>query len=281
MNKNNAKSITTYLIEGKPNGIKTVFISNQICKALITPRSSIDQISNRDEAKQTSLYFLLNEDEEKIYVGETENFYGRIKTHCLTKHFWNISIHFFSQNNTLTKADVKYLEYLAIQKIKEVSNISLEENSNTPNCPNLPEHQKSSMDEFFADIILITNFLGYNFFTPIQIDNNHTIFECNRNGINAKGIYIENKFILLKGSKISSTEADHYKLKKYDRYKMIKDNKLDKISNEYLITKQDIDFNSPSSASSFCLGKSSNGWVEWKSKEKQSLDDMIRKKTVA
>ncbi len=68
------------------------------------------------------------------------------------KNFWNLAITFFSQNNDLTKADVKYLEYLSIAAVKKTGNIDIEENSQKPTCPNLPEHQKSSMDEFFEDV---------------------------------------------------------------------------------------------------------------------------------
>ncbi len=44
-----------------------------------------------------------------------------------------------------------------------------------------------------------------------------------------------------------------------------------------MITVQDIIFNSPSSASSFCLGKSSNGWTNWKNSKNKTLDEVIRK----
>ena len=110
MNKT-PKTITTYLIDGNPNGIKTIFISNKISKALVIPKSSIDKIKDRTEAYQPSLYLLLNDDENKIYIGESENFYKRVQNHISNKDFWNLAITFFSQNNDLTKADVKYLEY--------------------------------------------------------------------------------------------------------------------------------------------------------------------------
>jgi hypothetical protein len=109
------KTITTYLIEGKPSGLKTVFVSNKICKALITPRESIDKIKNRDEVLRPSLYFLINKcDDGNIYIGESENFYERLRGHTTGKDFWDIAISFSSQNSDLTKADVKYLEYLAL-----------------------------------------------------------------------------------------------------------------------------------------------------------------------
>ena len=43
------KTITTYLIDGMPNGLRTLSISNKTCKSLIIPRSAIDKIKDREE----------------------------------------------------------------------------------------------------------------------------------------------------------------------------------------------------------------------------------------
>ncbi len=276
--KSKGKTITTYLIDGSPNGIKTIFISNKVCKALVAPRGSIERIKDRAEASQPSLYFLMNEDENKIYIGESENFQERIKNHLAKKSFWNIAITFFSQNNDLTKADVKYLECLAISRIKELNLIDIEENNQIPNPPNLPEHQRAAIDEFFEDVQFITSFLGYNFFTSIQKHSEKDVYYCKRSGIEAQGVYKDNKFVVLAGSKISNKEATSYKLKSHSRADMLQNQKLEIISDRFLQTKQDIIFNSPSSAASFCLGLSSNGWVDWKEKSGKTLDEVIRKK---
>ena len=270
------KTITTYLIDGTPTGLRTVFISNKNCKALIVPRSSMDKIKDRDESLQPSLYFLLNDDENKIYIGESENFNQRIKNHVKKKNFWNLAITFFSQNNDLTKADVKYLEYLSIAAVKKTGNIDIEENSQKPTCPNLPEHQKSSMDEFFEDVKLIIGFAGYNFLTEINKENEENLYYCKRNDINAKAIFADNKIIVLKDSKISAKEESYYNLKNYKREDLIKNNKVKNLDDNFMITVQDIIFNSPSSASSFCLGKSSNGWTNWKNSKNKTLDEVIR-----
>jgi hypothetical protein len=37
-------------------------------------------------------------------------------------------------------------------------------------------------------------------------------------------------------------------------------------------------FSSPSSAADFCIGSSNNGWIMWKDKKGQTLDDVYRKK---
>lgn len=274
------KTITTYLINGNPNGLKSVFLSNKICKALVIPRTEIDKVKTREEAFKPSIYFLIDSEENKIYIGESENFYERIKNHVSSKEFWNLAIQFFSQNNDLTKADVKYLEYISLKTIKEIGNVDLEENKQKSTCPNLPEHQKASVDEFFQDVKLITGFLGYDFFNVIERTDNQNLFYCKRNGIEAIGIYDESKFVVLKGSKITKELNPAYE--KYlglrRRNELLGNNFKSSDSNELIFTEKDIIFNSPSSASCFCLGMSSNGWIDWKNKEGKTLDEVVRKK---
>lgn len=283
---NKPKTITTYLIDGNPSGLRTVFISNKNCKALIVPRSSMDKIKDREEAFQPSLYFLLNDDEGKIYIGESENFNQRIKDHIKKKNFWNFAITFFSQNNDLTKADVKYLEHLSIKMIEKIGNINLEENNSKPSCPNLPEHQKAAMDEFFEDVKLITGFAGYNFLTEIKEGKQQDLYYCKRNGIEAKGIYDGNQFKVLVGSIIkeyvmSSDKGRPEHLNFLEKLQLSRNDKIGKnfqdLGNGSITLTKDIVFNSPSSAATFCIGNAANGWLEWKNQQGKTLDEVIRK----
>jgi hypothetical protein len=249
------KTITTYLINGKPKGLRTVFISNKVCKALVVPRGDVEKIKIRDEAIRPSLYFLISEDGEgNIYIGESESFYDRLKNHQTGKDFWDIAISFFSQNNDLTKADVKYLEYLSLKTLNSQSS----HNKNESTKPHLPEHQRSSIEEFFEDVKLITGFLGYTFFiSKSEIKNENdldNILYCKRSGSDARGIFKDNIFIVLKGSKIKDK------------------------NNNIVELQEDTTFKSPSAASGYAVNNSSNGWIDWKNKYGKTLDEIFRKK---
>ncbi len=250
-----SKTITTYLINGKPKGLRTIFISNKVCKALIVPREDVEKIKVRDEATRPSLYFLVNQDDENnIYIGETESFYDRLKNHQTEKDFWDVAISFFSQNNDLTKADVKYLEHLSLK----ASHANLPNNKKESTKPHLPEHQQSSVEEFFEDVKLITGFLGYTFFisnSSIKNENeSREILYCKRSGTDAQGIFTDNVFIVLKGSKI-------------------------KENNSIIELKEDKTFKTPSAASGYVVNNSSNGWIDWKNKEGKTLNEIARKTT--
>ena len=45
-----------------------------------------------------------------------------------------------------------------------------------------------------------------------------------------------------------------------------------------IILDYDKTFSSPSLAADFCIGSSNNGWIMWKDKKGQTLDDVYRKK---
>ena len=47
--------------------------------------------------------------------------------------------------------------------------------------------------------------------------------------------------------------------------------------NGIFILKTTLEFNTPSGASDFILGGSTNGWIEWKNKDGKTLDELYRK----
>ena len=146
------KTITTYLIDGNPQGTQSVFISNKICKMLVIPRAALSIINEREELHSPAFYILLGEDDgitSKAYLGETENFRERIKNHEYNKAFWQKTLVFISKDGAMTKADVQYLEYLAVKTANKAKRFDLCDNKQIPKEPNLPEHQKDSMNEFF------------------------------------------------------------------------------------------------------------------------------------
>jgi restriction endonuclease S subunit len=50
------KTITTYLIDGHPQGVQNIFISNKICSLMLIPRSSLDIVNKREELKTPAFY---------------------------------------------------------------------------------------------------------------------------------------------------------------------------------------------------------------------------------
>lgn len=270
------KTVTTYLIDGDPKGTQYAFISNKICQMYVVPRSNLYYLNEQEKLQKPAFYILVGEDETtkpQAYIGETENFRERVKDHENKKSFWQKALIFVSKDADMTKVDVQYIEHKAITEAKKSNTFTLNENKQVPKVPNLPEYQRDTMDEFFEDIKFLASFIGCNIFEITKPKEEHLFYTKGR-GCNAKGFYSSSGFTVLKGSVIAeeSTPSFHWKEKR------------EKLLSEYttkkglaLIVTSDITFSSPSTAAMFCLGRSANGWDEWKDKEYRTLDVIYRK----
>ena len=133
----------------------------------------------------------MGEDEQtkpKAYIGETENFRERVKAHDSNKTFWQKALLFISKDAAMTKADVQYLEFRAIEEAKETNSYVLDENKQTPKSPNLPEYRKDDMEEFFEDVKFLTSFIGCRIFEAIKLKEELLFFVKGR-GCDARGFY--------------------------------------------------------------------------------------------
>lgn len=270
------KTVTTYLIDGDPKGTQYAFISNKICQMFVVPRSNLSYLNTQEKLQKPAFYILLGEDEDtkpKAYIGETENFCERVKDHDSKKTFWQKALIFVSKDADMTKADVQYLEYKAIKEAKVVNAFVLNENKQTPKVPNLPEYQQDSMDEFFEDVKFLTSFIGCNIFEQSQPKSEHLFYTKGR-GCEAVGFYSSNGFTVLKGSVIAQTTVPSLSWKE-KRELLLKE--YTAMEDDKLIMTSDKVFSSPSAAADFCIGRPSNGWIEWKDKDGNTLDSVYRK----
>lgn len=271
------KTITTYLIDGNPKGSQYVFIHNKICKMYVIPRSDTKILSEREELQKPSFYILLGEDREmkpQAYIGETENFKERVKDHDYKKEFWQKALVFISKDLDMTKADVQFLEYKAIDTAKKINSYNLDFNKQIPKCPNLPEYRKDAMEEFFEDVKFLSSFIGCTIFEAITVKKEQLFYTKGR-GCNAKGFYNSHGFTVLKGSILSADTVPSFGWND-KRNKFLSDYAVKMQDGKYEL-KTDKTFSSPSTAADFCIGSSNNGWLVWKNKDGQTLDAAVRK----
>lgn len=215
------KTITTFLIDGKPQGVRYDKIGNKVCQMYVIPRSRLDFLEEqkREELHKPAFYILLGETDDgkaKAYIGETEDFSVRVKDHNKKKSFWQKALVFISnRKDGLMKTDVKYLEHLAIKEAKAANRYDLSENSKKSEKPNIEESRMSDMDDFYEDVKFLTAFLGCDIFnsTELKADKNIHYFMMNARGSNAKGYYGDNGFTILKGSVIAEGETESYSAK--------------------------------------------------------------------
>lgn len=275
------KVITTHLVDGNPRGVRNVFISNKICNMYVIPRQQINEANaNPDiQLEQPAFYILLGGEDDfasmpQAYIGQTENFKDRVKSHEAKKEFWNTALVFIAKDNSLTKADVQFIEAKAIRTAKKAKSYQLSENKTIPTPPNLPPHLRDAVSEFIEDIELLTAFMGCTIFLNATAKTDFSkdeTFHFKSRGGDAKATYKDGIMTVLAGSIIAPTCAPAFK-GKARRDEMITN--LTKEQNGQRVLSVNKEFTSPSMAAVFVCGNNTNGWMVWKNAKGDPLDIM-------
>ena len=273
------RTISIYLPDANPQGIKICEFFDSIVKAISIPRVKLDEASKRSELEQPGIYFLLGEKDEvgkpRVYIGESEVLLTRLSKHNKEKDFWNQAICFVSEKNNLNKAHIKYLENHSCEQAKLINKCTLE-NSNTPTKSSLTDQDRDFVLRFFDEMKIIITTLGYPIFEQTKRSKKN-MYYCKGKDADAVGEYTEEGFVVNKESKanIEETASIHQSIKSF-RANLVEKGIL-KEENGVYIFQEDFTFSSPSTAASVVLGRTTNGWKLWKDKSGKTLDAVIRK----
>ena len=103
-----------------------------------------------------------------------------------------------------------------------------------------------------------------------------TVLHTTRNGIEAFGIYDGEKFEVLEDSQVNIDKKVNLEKYNKQRTELLENGSITKVEGKYILNAI-LTFNTPSGASDFILGGSTNGWTEWKNKDGKTLDELYRK----
>ncbi|MFT9850216.1 GIY-YIG nuclease family protein [Aneurinibacillus sp. REN35] len=282
------RTIQIFLPFGSPTGIKIAEITNRTVQAVFIPRNKLNEASKRPEVMNVGLYFLFGQEEDeatlKAYIGEAENCFERLKQHNREKDFWEVAIIIVNNNNQnqFTKTDVKFLERLSFEKAQEVNRYKLDQT--IPVSSFVPEWRKYDLIDIFETLKVLLSTFGYPILDELrktkettEEEEKNNIFYCRGKGLEAKGEYSEEGFVVFKGSQMSKSNSKsiHSYLITI-REGLIQDKIVSLCEEKYLFQK-DYLFTSPSRAAAIVLGRNANGWIEWKNGEGLTLDTIKRK----
>ena len=244
----------------------------------VIPRPLFAEAKKITGINRPGIYYLINENDEnkiaQIYIGQTRNGVVRLDDHNRSKDFWNKAIMFLADSKTFSLDMISGLEEYAIMKAHE-SNRYKVENSVKPKYE-IDEYDLPSIEEVYEEIQFIMATQGYKMDNAKMSMNEADIFQTSRKGIIARGVYGGDKFQVLEGSEINLEKPVH--LEKYNRQRkeLYEKGDIVKQGDKYFLTVT-LEFNTPSGASDFVLGGSTNGWSEWKNKDGKTLDEVYRK----
>lgn len=288
------KSINLFLIDGDPGGRIKCTLANWTGVAYKIPRTELERSKDREDLKQSGVYFLFGASDETgkgiVYVGQAgarkngEGLLNRLQEHKRNpeKDYWTEAIVLTTSNNSLGPTEISYLENRFCKLAIDANRYEVK-NGNDPTQGNITEEKESEMEEFIDYAKLVIGALGHKVFVPLtpQKEQKEEIKETasfdspllhlgrnikNVGKVAATGIQTSEGFVVLKGSVIAS--VDDYTIATSVKEKRKTAPIVDHILQEDML------FSSPTYAAMFVIGKSANGLTSWKTEDGRTLKSL-------
>jgi hypothetical protein len=281
------KTIQIFLPGGDPRGIRVAELTTRIVQVIEVPRSLLQDFLKMPESDQVALYFLFGQaedgTEQKVYIGQTGVLRARLVKHNKEKDFWERALVLISRTNSLTQTHALFLEWHCLQATRNASRYT-DENGNGGSRPHTPAPLEADCLEVFETGQTLLATLGYPIFDPVAKSvvaaKSDEIFYCNGSGANGRGEYTQEGFVVLKGSigrkenvpSIIGTAGERL------RNRLLESGVM-RVEGDTVIFEKDHLFRSPSMGALSLMGRTANGWLEWKTKDGKTLDLMKRQVT--
>lgn len=288
------KSINLFLMDGEPTGRIKCTLANWTGVAYKIPRTALDLCKERDDLKQSGIYFLFGTSDQTgnivVYVGQAgarkngEGLLYRLQEHKRNsdKDYWTEAIVFTTSNNSFGPTEISYLENRFCGLALAANRYEVK-NGNDPTHGNITEEKESELEEFVDNARIVMGTLGHKVFEPLTTptiiakdDSKSTTPELllylkrksHKSGktIEATCKQTSEGFVVLAGSQIERIDSQSIPI----GIKKARENA--KISNEGVL-QEDVLFRSPSYAVAFVVGGHANGLTEWKTADGVTLKD--------
>lgn len=284
------KSINLFLMDGTANGRIKCTLANWTGVAYKIPRTELDKCKERNDLKQSGVYFLFGISDQTgdsvAYVGQAgarkngEGILYRLHEHKrnVDKDYWTEAVVFTTSNNSFGPTEISYLENRFCRLAVEANRYDIK-NGNDPTPGNITEEKESELEEFIDYVKIVMGTLGHKIFEPllsistttvnepVNVNKEHMLYLKTAKA-DAKGRRTNEGFVVLKGSTVSMNSTKscpdtiHHLRKKYN----------ERINHNILT--EDTLFKSPSAAAGFVTYASANGLIMWMTEDNRTLKDV-------
>ena len=291
------KSINLFLMDGEASGRIKCTLANWTGIAYKIPRTELDRCKDREDLKQSGVYFLFGTSDitgkSVVYIGQAgarkngEGILNRLQEHKRNpeKDYWTEAIVFTTSNNSFGPTEISYLENRFCNLVLQANRYEVK-NGNDPTPGNITEEKECELEEFIDYAKVIMGTLGHKLFEPItkpvegkteieekQADDigqlylkrtikaswyGRSCWNANRRRLCASGLGSHLPIGLL------DTIPEVIKEKREENYFGCR---LAKLIENLLFT-------SPSYAAMFVIGKSANGLTSWKDADGHTLKSL-------
>lgn len=244
------------------------------------PRIYLDKCKDREQLKQSGVYFLFgknNFDEDAVYIGQAgirkngEGVLFRVAEHLKDDFYFNEAVMFTTSGNSWGPTEISYLENKFTNLAIDTNRYKVQ-NGNDPNPGNVTEEKEAELEIYVEQFKIMLGVLGYRIFVPlvktpesvVEEHDDELILGLSRKikrsqrNIEAYCKRTNEGFVVLAGSQIEETDSGSIPdvIKELrERCKQNNEIKDGVLTRNYL-------FKSPSYAASFVLGMTTNGKVD-------------------
>ena len=235
------------------------------------------------------MYFLLGELSEtglpRVYIGQSGSVGARLVQHNQSKDFWNRVLVVISLTNSMTQTHALFLEWFAISEATKAGRYNLE-NGNAGARPHTPAPLEADCHEIHETAATLPATLGQPIFEPLTNapafpGEKKELFYCKGSGADGIGEYTTEGFVVLKGSRgrVENVVSIQGKSNERFRNQLVTEGILAVQDGMLVFTRNHL-FASPSMAAMALMGRSANGWVEWKNPHGKTLDEVKRRSVI-
>jgi hypothetical protein len=288
------------------SGIRIATIPFVDVQAILIPRDRLGEVK-KDIDGRLGVYLLLDPDEHTFYIGRSDDVWNRLSywNSKVGEEWWGTAVAVISQAELgLSEKDIRWLEWRCIKAAREIvlqvaktakeigpevtkGRFQFQKNQKQPTKPSIANAMQGAMSVLFDSLCTLVSVLGYPVFEPLEdidrpsvqdeisVPNSDAVFRCRGKQANATGVWVQNHFMVRKGS---LARPDVVPCAKETvgplRKKMIDDGVLTEEGGKLRFA-QDHTFRSVSGAASVVLGRPADGWIEWK-KNGRTMDEIMR-----
>lgn len=172
------KSINLFLMDDEPSGRIKCTLASWTGVAYKIPRTALDLCKERDDLKQSGIYFLFGTSDQTgnnvVYIGQAgarkngEGLLYRLQEHKRNpdKDYWAEAVVFTTSNNSFGPTEISYLEnrFCGLALAAKRYNVK---NGNDPTHGNITVEKESELEEFVDYARIVMGTLGHRVFEPI------------------------------------------------------------------------------------------------------------------
>lgn len=279
-------------MDGTANGRIKCTLANWTGVAYRIPRTELEKCKERDDLKQSGVYFLFGTSDltgdDIVYIGQAgvrkngEGVLFRLQEHKRNpdKDYWTEAVVFTTSNNSFGPTEISYLENRFCNLAHNAKRYIIK-NGNDPTSGHITEEKESELEEFIDNSRIVMGAFGHKVFEPLLQKNiidhsgvsavtlDETLFYFDRTKGKSTGYPTSEGFVVLAGSIVATS----IKQSCSENVRRFREKYADKIGENGILT-ADVLLSSPSAAAGFVSGSNQSGNVVWKTIEGKTLKDV-------